>query len=142
MSLALIPSFAQTPLFDTSSLSAEYQKYVRLKNTGVAGIVVFGTAWLSGNVICMVEQNRYANDHWDGVNVEDFVTLSNEAKKQKSYKVGQAVSIVGFAGTLLSGYVTSTFNKKAKEIRNANGEVLALLGMDVGLGYMGLNLTF
>lgn len=40
----------------------------------------------------MVEQNRYANDHWDGVNAEDFVTLSNEAKKQKSYKVGQAVS--------------------------------------------------
>lgn len=34
---------------------SEYDRCIRNKKVGIAGIAVFGTTWLAGNVICTVK---------------------------------------------------------------------------------------
>ena len=106
------------------------------------GVVTFGATWLAGNVVCTVEQNRYANDRWDGNDIEEFARLSNEAKKQPAYKNGEVISIVGFLGTGLSVFMLAKYGTKAKRIRNSQGEIVATLGMDINPQGLSLNFTF
>ena len=140
--LLCVPTFAQYATSVDYNLSAEYKKYNNIKKAGVAGIVVFGTTWLAGNVVCVVEQNRYANDRWDGNDFEEYVRLSNEAKQQPGYKRGEVMEIVGFFGTGVSVFLTAMYGTKAKRIENSSGETVALLGWDLNPHGMSLNLTF
>lgn len=142
MFMLCVPTFAQRATDADYNLSADYKKYTNLKKAGVAGIVVFGTTWLAGNVICVVEQNRYANDLWDGESAEEFARLSREARQQHSYKVGEAMEIVGFVGTGVSVFLTAKYGKKARKIRDSLGNEVASLGMDFGPTGMSLKLTF
>lgn len=136
-----IPMFAQQVTVDPN-LSAEYKKYNNIKKAGVAGVVVFGATWLAGNAICVVEQNRYANDRWDGNDLEEFARLSSEAKEQPAYKRGTAIAIAGFLGTGLSIFITAKYGAKARNIRNSQGDVVASLGMDLSPTGASLRLTF
>jgi len=90
-----VPSFAQQAMTTDYDLSAEYNKCMKLKKAGVAGIVVFGATWLAGEAVCVVEQNRYANERWDGNDAMEFARLSAEAKNQPPISVvwhwGQSV---------------------------------------------------
>ena len=140
--LLCIPTFAQYTAGADYNLLAECKKYNNIKKAGVAGIVVFGTTWLAGNVVCVVEQNRYANDRWDGNDFEEYVRLSNEAKQQPGYKRGEVMEIVGFFGTGVSVFLTAMYGTKAKRIKNSSGESVALLGWDLNPHGMSLNLTF
>ena len=108
----------------------------------MAGVVVFGATWLAGNAICVVEQNRYANDRWDGNDLEEFARLSSEAKEQPAYKRGTAIAIAGFLGTGLSIFITAKYGAKARNIRNSQGDVVASLGMDLSPTGASLRLTF
>lgn len=140
--LLCVPTFAQYATSVDYNLSAEYKKYNNIKKAGVAGIVVFGTTWLAGNVVCVVEQNRYANDRWDGNDFEEYVRLSNEAKQQPGYKRGEVMEIVGFFGTGVSVFLTAMYGTKAKRIKNSSGETVALLGWDVNQQGLSLSMTF
>lgn len=142
MFMLSIPTFAQRAADADYNLSADYKKYTNLKKAGVAGIVVFGATWLAGNVVCVVEQNRYANDLWDGESAEEYARLSREARQQHSYKVGEAMEIVGFLGAGVSAFLTARYGKKARKIRDSLGNEVASLGMDFGPTGLSLSLTF
>ena len=73
--LLCVPTFAQQVAEPDYNLSADYKKYNNIKKAGVAGIVVCGATWLAGSAICVVEQNRYANDRWDGNDLEEFARM-------------------------------------------------------------------
>jgi hypothetical protein len=137
-----VPSFAQQAMTTDYDLSAEYNKCMKLKKAGVAGIVVFGATWLAGEAVCVVEQNRYANERWDGNDAMEFARLSNEAKNQPAYKRGVALGAIGFVGTGLSIFVTAKYGTKARRIRDSQGNVVASLGMDMGPQGVSLSLTF
>jgi len=140
--LMSVSAFAQWATDADYSLSVDYKKYTNLKKAGVAGIVVFGTTWLAGNVVCVVEQNRYANDRWDGESAEEYARLSHEAKQQQAYKVGETMEIVGFLGAGVSAFLTSRYGKKARKIRDSLGNEVASLGLDLGPTGALLRLTF
>ena len=140
--LLCVPISAQQAMTTDYDLSAEYNKCLKLKKAGVAGIVVFGTTWLAGNVVCVMEQNRYANERWDGNDAMEYARLSNEAKNQPAYKRGVALEAIGFVGTGLSIFVAAKYGTKAKRIRDSQGNVIASLGMDMGPQGVSLLLTF
>lgn len=140
--LLCVPSFAQQAVTTNYDFQAEYNKCLKMKKAGVAGIVLFGTTWLAGSTICIVEQNRYANDRWDGEDLEEYARLSDEAKKQSSYKLGEVMSIVGCVGTGVSIFLTAKYGSKARKIRDSRGNELALLSIDLGLQGASFKLTF
>lgn len=140
--LLCIPTSAQQAMATDYDLSAEYNKCMKLKKAGVAGIVIFGTTWLAGNVVCVMEQNRYANERWDGNDAMEYARLSNEAKNQPAYKRGVALEAIGFVGTGLSIFVAAKYGSKAKKIRDSQGNVVASLGMDLEPQGLSLSLTF
>ena len=137
-----VPTFSQQVVTTDYDLSAEYNKCVKLKKAGVAGIVVFGATWLAGNVVCIAEQNRYANDRWDGEDLEEFARLSSEAKNQPAYKRGVAMEAVGFIGTGVSVFIAAKYGKKARNIRDSQGNLVATLDMGLGPQGASLKLTF
>lgn len=140
--LLCVPTFAQQVAEPDYNLSADYKKYNNIKKAGVAGIVVCGATWLAGSAICVVEQNRYANDRWDGNDVDEFVRLTSEAKKQPAYIRGEVLSIVGCVGIGISGFLTAMYGTKAKRIKNSSGETVALLGWDVNQQGLSFSLSF
>lgn len=140
--LLCVPTFAQQAMTADYDLSADYNKYMKFKKAGIAGIVVFGTTWLAGNAVCVVEQNRYANERWDGNDVMEYARLSSEAKNQPAYKRGVVLEAIGFVGTGLSIFATAKYGTKARRIRDSQGNVVALLGMDMGPRGVSLSLTF
>jgi hypothetical protein len=138
-----LPVVSQTTSITTDyNLSAEYNKYNNLRKASLAGVAVFGATWIAGSVICVVEQNRYADDSWDGNDIMEYARLSNEAKEQKAYKRGQTMELIGFFGAGLSAIAMYKFGKKAKQIKNGQGNVVALLDMDLGPHGASLILTF
>lgn len=141
--LLCIPSFAQQATTADYDLSAEYNKCMKLKKTGVAGIVVFGATWLAGSAICMSEQDRYIDERWqDGDDLDEYMRLYNEAKELPAYKRGVVMSAVGCIGTGVSIFLTAKYGTKAKKIRDSQGNLVATLGMDIGLQGASLKLTF
>ena len=135
-------SFSQQIVMADQELMAEYERDMKLKKAGVTGIVVFGATWLAGELICVTEQNLYANDRWDGNDVKEYARLSREATKLPSYKRGVAMEIVGCVGTGISIFLTAKYGARAKRILNAQGDVVASLGMDFGPQGASLTLTF
>lgn len=135
-------SFSQQIVIADHELMSEYERDMKLKKAGVTGIVVFGVTWLAGELICVTEQNLYANDRWDGNDVKEYARLSREATKLPSYKRGVAMEIVGCVGTGISIFLTAKYGARAKRILNAQGDVVASLGMDFGPQGASLTLTF
>ena len=141
--LLCVPSFAQQVVTSDYDLSAEYNKCMKLKKTGVAGIVVFGATWLAGSAICVAEQNSYINERWqDGDDMDEYLRLYNESKELPAYKRGVVMSAVGCIGTGVSIFLTAKYGTKAKRIRNSQGDIVATLGMDLGPQGASLKLTF
>jgi len=54
---------------------------------------LFGATWLAGNVVCVVGQNRYANDRCNGNDIKEYARLSSETKQQPAYKRGEVMEI-------------------------------------------------
>lgn len=140
--LLCAPIFAQQAVTADYDLSAEYNKCVKLKKAGVAGIIVFGATWLTGEAICVVNQNKYINERWDGDDSEQYLQLYSESKQQSVYKTGVAMSIVGCVGTGVSIFLTAKYGTKARRIRDSRGNDVALLSVDLGLQGASLKLTF
>gem|GEM_PF-2212444 len=135
-------SFSQQIVMADQELMAEYERDMKLKKAGVTGIVVFGVTWLAGEVICVTEQNRYANDRWDGIDSKEYARLSNEATKLPSYKRGMAMGIVGCVGTGVSIFLTAKDGTKARRIRDSHGDVVGSLSMNISPLDASLVLTF
>ena len=138
--LALAPSaYAQyAPVQEVTST----KEYKMAKTTMVSGIVVAGigaTAWLGGNVVCVIEQNRYTNAHATSGSIEEIYNLNKEAKKQPGYKTGQALEIGGYATMLLGGGLALIGGLKMKKLKNAAGETVATI--DCGPSMTGLSLA-
>ena len=135
-------SFSQQKVMADQELMAEYERDMKLKKAGVTGIVVFGATWLAGEVICVTEQNRYANDRWDGIDSKEYARLSSEATKLPSYKRGMAMGIVGCVGTGVSIFLTAKYGTKARRIRDSHGDVVGSLSMNISPLDASLVLTF
>lgn len=135
-------SFSQQIAIADHELMSEYERDMKLKKAGVTGIVLFGATWLAGEVICVTEQNRYANDRWDGIDSKEYARLSSEATKLPSYKRGMAMGIVGCVGTGVSIFLTAKYGTKARRIRDSHGDVVGSLSMNISPLDASLVLTF
>ena len=126
-SVMALGQYANTPTTDVTT-TREY----KMANTALyGGVITAGVgaiAWLGGNVVCMVEQNKYTNSHSTTGTIEEIYKLNQEAKKQPVYKTGEAFEIGGFV-TMLAGAGIAWFgNSRIKKIKNASGQTVATVG--------------
>ena len=126
-------SFAQYAVRPAEDITLT-KEYKIAKNTRTAGIVIASTgaaAWLCGGVMCVVEENRYINSHSVSGNIEEIYNLKQEAKRQPSYKKGQAVEIAGYVMMLAGAGTIWIGQSKIKKLKNSAAQPTAIL--DYGL---------
>ena len=126
-SVVALGQYANNPTTDVTT-TREY----KMANTALyGGVITAGVgaiAWLGGNVVCMVEQNKYTNSHSTTGTIEEIYNLNQEAKQQPAYKTGEAFEIGGFV-TMLAGAGIAWFgNSRIKIIKNASGQTVATVG--------------
>lgn len=126
-SVMALGQYANNPTTDVTT-TREY----KMANTALyGGVITAGVgaiAWLGGNVVCMVEQNKYTNSHSTTGTIEEIYNLNQEAKQQPAYKTGEAFEIGGFV-TMLAGAGIAWFgNSRIKKIKNASGQTVATVG--------------
>ena len=125
-SVMALGQYANNPTTDVTT-TREY----KMANTALyGGVITAGVgaiAWLGGNVVCMIEQNKYTNSHSTTGTIEEIYNLNQEAKKQPAYKTGEAFEIGGFL-TMLAGAGVAWFgNSRIKKIKNASGQTIATI---------------
>lgn len=116
--------YANYPAEDVTS-TKEYKVAKTTCYSGLTVAVVGAAAWLGGNVICMIEQNKYTNSHTTTGTVEEIYNLNQEAKQQPAYKRGEALEIGGFVGMLAGAGVTWLGRHKMNKLKNASGQTVA-----------------
>lgn len=126
-SVMALGQYANNPTIDVTT-TKEY----KLANTAFYGGIITASvgaaAWLGGNVVCMIEQNKYTNSHSTTGTVEEIYNLNQEAKQQPAYKTGEAFEIGGFV-TMLAGAGIAWFGgSRMKKIKNAAGQTVATVG--------------
>jgi len=126
-SVIALAQYADNPTIDVTT-TREY----KMANTAFyGGIITAGVgaiAWLGGNVVCVIEQNKYTNNHSTTGTVEEIYNLNQEAKQQPAYKTGEAFEIGGFV-TMLAGAGIAWFgSSRMKKIKNAAGQTVATIG--------------
>lgn len=133
--------YAAKPIEDITST----REYKVARNTRTAGIVVASTgaaAWLCGTVMCVVDENRYINSHSVSGNIEEIYNLKQEAKKQSSYKKGQAVEIAGYVMMLAGAGTIWIGQSNIKKLKKSAGTGVATLDYGVSGGGVALALRF
>lgn len=126
-SVMALAQYANNPTIDVTT-TEEYKMantafYGGLLTAGVGAI-----AWLGGNVVCMIEQNKYTNSHSITGTIEEIYNLNQEAKQQPVYKTGEAFEIGGFV-TMLAGAGIAWFGgSRMKKIKNTAGQTVATIG--------------
>lgn len=140
-SVMALGQYANKPTTDVTT-TREY----KMANTALyGGVITAGVgaiAWLGGNVVCMIEQNKYTNSHSTTGTVEEIYNLNQEAKQQPAYKTGEAFEIGGFV-TMLAGAGVAWFgNSRMKKIKNAAGQTVATIGYAPTGNGMALALRF
>lgn len=121
------------------------RNYKMAKSLFKGGLVFAGVStagWLAGNVICVIEQNKYTNSHSSSGTLEDIYALNQEARKQPGYKRGQIVALAGFAGMLAGGGIAWHGGSKMKKIKNAAGDTVAMIDYGISSSGLCLALTF
>ena len=88
---------------------------------GAVGVAV----WLGGNVVCMIEPNKYTNSHTTSGTMEEIYNLNQEAKQQPAYKRGEALEIGGFVGLLAGAGISWLGRRKMNTLKNASGQIVA-----------------
>ena len=105
--LTAIVSYGQyAPVQDQSSdytMTDEYRHAKALYTGGIIAASVGAVVNIAGNVICVIEQNRYTNSNATSGSLEEIYQLNQEAKEQPGYRCGQVIEIAGFAGVLVGG---------------------------------------
>lgn len=134
-----LPMFAQRADVSNRNVSVELERALKAKKNSWISLAACSAVWLTGEVIYNVEANRYANERWDGQNMDDFVKLFQEGTKQPACKVGQTLAIGGFLGTVASGIVVIRTSKAVKRLSREWNNDVAL--MDFGLSPTGATLT-
>lgn len=109
---------------------------------GLAVAGVSAAAWITGSVICVIEQNKYTNNNMKTGTVEEIVDLNNEAKQQPGYKTGQSIETAGFIGLLAGGITAAIFHGKMKKIQNSAGQTVATIGYGTTRYGMGFTYSF
>ena len=130
----------EQPVVEDVTLSKAYKS---AKGVMIGGIVVAGvglTTNLVGNVVCVIEQNKYTNSRYTQGGIEEYARLSQEAKQQPGYKTGVILEGVGFGVMLVGGGLIWYGAAKMKKIRNSSGKTVSTL--DYGLSPYGAGLTF
>ena len=135
-----LPMFAQRADVSNRNVSVELESALKAKKNAWISLAACGAVWITGEVIYNVQANRYANERWDGQDMEDFVKLYQEGtKKQPGCKLGQTIAIGGFLGTVASGIVVIRTSKAVKRLSREWNNDVAL--MDFGLSPTGATLT-
>ena len=126
-SVMALAQYANNPTIDVT-MSKEY----KMANTAFyGGIITAGVgaaAWLGGNVVCIIEQNKYTKSHSTTGTAEEIYSLNQEAKKQPAYKTGQAFEIGGFVTMLAGAGIAWYGGSRKKKITNAAGQTVATIG--------------
>ena len=140
-SVMALGQYANTATTDVTT-TREY----KMANTALyGGVITAGVgaiAWLGGNVVCMIEQNKYTNSHSTTGTIEEIYNLNQVAKKQPAYKTGEAFEIGGFL-TMLAGAGVAWFgNSRIKKIKNASGQTVAAIGYSPTVNGIAIEMRF
>ena len=131
---------------DFQSTDVTSTKEYKVANTayysGITVAAVGAAVCLGGNVICMIEQNKYTNSHPVSGSVEEIYKLNQEARLQPAYKTGEAMEIGGFVGMLAGAGVAWFGRHKMKKLKNASGQTVATMGYAPTPGGLALTLRF
>lgn len=144
--LTAIVSYGQyAPVQDQSSdytMTDEYRHAKALYTGGIIAASVGAVVNIAGNVICVIEQNRYTNSNATSGSLEEIYQLNQEAKEQPGYRCGQVMEIAGFAGVLVGGGIALYGAGKMKKIKNAQGNTVAIIGYGATSYGVGFSLAF
>lgn len=124
------------------TLTKEYKLANTAYYSGMTLAAVGAAVWLGGNVVCMIEQNKYTNSHSVSGTFEEIYNLNQEAKQQPAYKTGEALEIGGFVGMLAGAGVFWFGRHKMNKLKNASGQTVATIGYAPTPGGLALALRF
>ncbi|MBP5505088.1 MAG: hypothetical protein J6X89_03175 [Bacteroidales bacterium] len=121
------------------------KEYKQAKATTATGAAIAGAGLLTnlvGNVICVIEMNKYTNAHMTTGTIDEVLALNQEAKQLPGYKTGQICEIAGFAATVAGLGIVLYGASKTKKIKNAAGATVATLQYDASPAGISLALNF
>ena len=118
--------YADSPSVDVTT-TREYKIAKTALYGGIITASVGAAAWLGGNVVCVIEQNKYTNSHLTIGTIEEIYNLNQEAKQQPAYKTGEAFEIGGFVTMLAGGGVAWFGGSRMKKLKNAAGQTVATI---------------
>ena len=125
-SVVALGQYADNQSIDVTTTKA----YKAATTTFYSGLAVGGVGaavCAVGNVVCVIEQNKYTNSHATSWTIEEIYNLNQEAKQQTAYKVGLALGIGGFVGILAGTGISLLGLTKMNKLKNASGETVAIL---------------
>lgn len=121
------------------------KEYKTARTTSFCGLIAAGvgaTVYTCGNIVCMIELNKYTNSHTTTGTVEEIYNLNQEAKQQPAYKRGVALEIGGFVGMLSGASVALLSRNKMNKLKNASGQTIAIFEYAPTWNGMALALRF
>lgn len=121
------------------AMSQSFKTAKAIYNGGMITACVGTAVWLGGNVVCVVEQNKYTNSHSKTGDIDEILALNEEAKQQPGYRTGEILEKAGFAAALVGAGAAWYGYSRMKKIRNSSGQTVATV--NYGLGGNGLAFT-
>lgn len=148
------PDYTQTKEFKVADTMAK---------TGIGILIASGVGITTGNIICVVQENKYINANLQSgesafvsgsyvtgsnSNAEKILALKDEARQQPGYKTGLIIegvsfgtALVGAALTFIRGamknasVITSDGRAASITADSDNAESLSSLSLSIGLRY-------
>ena len=142
------PDYTQTKEFKVADTMAK---------TGIGILIASGVGITTGNIICVVQENKYINANLQSgesafvsgsyvtgsnSNAEKILALRNEARQQPGYKTGLIIEGVSFGTALVGATLLIIGGTNKRKIRNAAEETVALLSFNCIPGGAQLSLAF
>ena len=128
-----------------------------MAKTGIGILIASGVGITTGNIICVVQENKYINANLQSgesafvsgsyvtgsnSNAEKILALRNEARQQPGYKTGLIIGGVSFGTALVGATLLIIGGTNKRKIRNAAEETVALLSFNCIPGGAQLSLAF
>ena len=116
-----------------------------MAKTGIGILIASGVGITTGNIICVVQENKYINANLQSgesafvsgsyvtgsnSNAEKILALRNEARQQPGYKTGLIIGGVSFGTALVGATLLIIGGTNKRKIRNAAEETVALLSFN------------
>lgn len=156
LAFPLIANAQYAPAQDYTQ-SKEFKVADTMAKTGIGILIASGVGITTGNIICVVQENKYINANLQSgesafvsgsyvtgsnSNAEKILALRNEARQQPGYKTGLIIEGVSFGTALVGATLLIIGGTNKRKIRNAAEETVALLSFNCIPGGAQLSLAF